>query len=385
MLSKEYTRLKKSLTKQIGLFDEVIRTTDGNTATVKQGLHKLWGIYTELCSTSTRLCELVSEDKARQIRETVEMEGKSVERVDKATTEWLTAQEEMQLADHPDRKGVQNEPLSKEKELESDNIALTVQLMRKHSDLEKQINLLDELLKTNDLELVKEKTARLEQLHKQFLSIGNSLGKDLHMGESVKVSGIVEASQARVKEVISAAMDLFLTVEEERHSVKSQGSGRSKYSEPVRSTVKKGKGKEGSVRSEIILRSQESSSRFHRSLKVGSGHKTATARNQETELRDKLSEIHNVCRREMSEMENLLWQGNIERVRGRMGKLENLQKERDIYAVSLYEILQDKDATQLSEEIARLDNRVHELKIQGMRARDRQQDLRSRKSALRKH
>ena len=71
LLSKEYTRLKKNLTRQIGSFDEVIRTTDGNTATVKQGLDKLWEIYTELCSTSTRLCELVSEDKATQIRETV--------------------------------------------------------------------------------------------------------------------------------------------------------------------------------------------------------------------------------------------------------------------------------------------------------------------------
>ena len=61
--------------------------------------------------------------------------------MDKATKEWLTAQEEMQLADHPDRKVFHNEPLSKEKEVESDNITVTVELKKKHFDLEKQMQL----------------------------------------------------------------------------------------------------------------------------------------------------------------------------------------------------------------------------------------------------
>ena len=131
LLSKEYARLRKSLTKQISLFDDLIKTANGDTATVKQELVILGETYAELSSNSTRLCEVVSEDKATQIKDTVTMEGERVERIDKATREWLTAQELMESTYRSQGQSLDTGSQSKGKEEATDNMALTVQLMKK--------------------------------------------------------------------------------------------------------------------------------------------------------------------------------------------------------------------------------------------------------------
>ena len=61
VLTKEVKRLKRSLTRQIGLFETLIQEADGKR--VKQELEKLHLIFAELCSVSDHLQPLRRQTK----------------------------------------------------------------------------------------------------------------------------------------------------------------------------------------------------------------------------------------------------------------------------------------------------------------------------------
>ena len=137
LLTKEFSRLRKSLTKQISLFDELTNNATESTE-VKQELEKLNWNFTELNSVFNRLCGLVNEERVDLLNNIVVLEGKNVERINKAVEDWLGArercvslgqEESVQLSNQLNQLSLQHDP----------NVSLAIDFMNKHSKLEKQI------------------------------------------------------------------------------------------------------------------------------------------------------------------------------------------------------------------------------------------------------
>ena len=93
LLTKEVTRLNRSLPMQVNLFDGLQETADEETA--KHELENLDRIFAELSSASHRLCGLVPEEYVHQINSTLNENGENVERIGKAVQDWLQTKRKM--------------------------------------------------------------------------------------------------------------------------------------------------------------------------------------------------------------------------------------------------------------------------------------------------
>ena len=91
LLTKETVRLKKTIANQVSVFDELMKASNGNPERVKEELEKLKTTFAQFNSTSARLRDLVSEEKASQIYDTVQIERESVQRISSAAKDWLAA------------------------------------------------------------------------------------------------------------------------------------------------------------------------------------------------------------------------------------------------------------------------------------------------------
>ena len=110
LLEREVKRLRKSLTKQIGGFDELIQTADARE--VQQELDKLKRTFTELCGVSTRLRLLfpkedeTQEEKGWEEEHAIRRDTENVERIQRAVEEWLEVKANGIMQD--DRRSVQS-------------------------------------------------------------------------------------------------------------------------------------------------------------------------------------------------------------------------------------------------------------------------------------
>ena len=220
VLTKEVKRLKKSLTRQIGLFETLIQEADGKR--VKQELEKLHLIFAELCSVSDRLQPLLPKEEADQMAEEIATEGTNVEKLEKAVKEWLEAQMNMKTNEGGVLEG--KDEAAKAEGKENVNMNLTVRLMRKHSHLERQISLVNDLLGTGDRPSRKE-VDLLQELQKEILSIVVKLQIGLSKEEREKIAAIVETAEVRVNEIMKIVEECF---EEDKESMKSQVSVKSR-------------------------------------------------------------------------------------------------------------------------------------------------------------
>ena len=66
LLTKEISRLRKSLANQAGLLERKIEEPNGGAAAVKHELEKLDKMFTELSNASSRIIELVMEEEAKK-------------------------------------------------------------------------------------------------------------------------------------------------------------------------------------------------------------------------------------------------------------------------------------------------------------------------------
>ena len=186
LLTKEFSRLRKSLTKQISLFDGLINNTTESTE-VKRELEKLNLNFTELNSVFNRLCSLVDEERVDLLNNIVVLEGKNVERINKAVEDWLGVrdrfdslgqEESAQLSDQLNQLSLQHDP----------NISLTIDFMNKHSKLERQIGLTSELLMTRNISMIRKETKVLKQLYKETCEMSTAVQGQLSSKERKKFS-----------------------------------------------------------------------------------------------------------------------------------------------------------------------------------------------------
>ena len=149
--------------------------------TFEQTFIELCQMFAELCSVSGRIQPLVSKEEATKLESEVGMNGEKVGELKKAAEKRLETQvgasEEVSHS-HDQRRSIHSaqEPgacPSKDKVTpdESKNqggvkhsMSLTIELMKKHSSLEGQMGLFDDLLRSRDDELIKREAEKLQQL-----------------------------------------------------------------------------------------------------------------------------------------------------------------------------------------------------------------------------
>ena len=181
LLSGEVKRVRVNLTNQISLFDDLLKTKDVNT--IKKELEKLETIFTKLTSTASRLHELLHTDEASRVSDMlVEME-ENVSKIKKAVSEWLVTQAEIDTKScrsdsvrksvHSSgsmrssvgtRASVHSSKLKTEgdekmEQMHNDkgksNMSRIIELMRVQSKLEDQMSLFDDLLKSNNGDMIR--------------------------------------------------------------------------------------------------------------------------------------------------------------------------------------------------------------------------------------
>ena len=160
LLTKEVKRLRKTLSKQISLFDGLINGAAEPT-TVKQELEKLNRDFAELSSTSSRLAKLVTKEKAQQLNDVVILEGKNVGKMENAIHDWLGARDKVHpeicgarergesfsshslihIATEDEEDMTETEKGQKQQKAQN-SMGLTIELMCKHTNLDKQFRIM---------------------------------------------------------------------------------------------------------------------------------------------------------------------------------------------------------------------------------------------------
>ena len=229
ILTKEVKRLRKNLTGQISKFETLIQEANPNK--VKQELEKLGQIFAELCSVSSRLLPLASKEQTEQIQRENSVEESNVGNLEKAVKEWLEAQLKMETKAVEEGSQGKNEGERDDGDApgeEDDSMHLTVQLMKRHSNLEKQISLVEDLMGTGCQELIiKEEIEKLQATYREVCDTVEKLQGELSSEERKKIRAITATAETRVKNIMIIARERD---EADKHSMKSLISGRHKRS-----------------------------------------------------------------------------------------------------------------------------------------------------------
>ena len=409
VLTKEVKRLKKSLTRQIGLFETLIQEADGKR--VKQELEKLHLIFAELCSVSDRLQPLLPKEEADQMAEEIATEGTNVEKLEKAVKEWLEAQMNMKTNEGGVLEG--KDEAAKAEGKENVNMNLTVRLMRKHSHLERQISLVNDLLGTGDRPSRKE-VDLLQELQKEILSIVVKLQIGLSKEEREKIAAIVETAEVRVNEIMKIVEECF---EEDKESMKSQVSVKSRLLQSELNVKEKLRnefqcqsmrrrgawGDDRSLRSEPLKRVRHHKDEVGERWEKGSGVSVRSTKSEvlirekaharrkdevlifEDDLLSQLREVRRKISQEICHIRHLIEQGRDDMLCEKIGLLGKLQKDREIPVVQLYKFLAEKQATDLAASVAAEDSEIRETIERAVEAREIERfERRSQRSVMSK-
>ena len=189
LLTKDIRRLRRKFGNQISSFDQIIQTEEAEV--VKQELVKLNRIFTDLNDASERLCKLISKEEATKINYEVGVDRENLENIEKAVSGWLLAQDKIERKSSrslgsrksgcPERNEQVTDATAAEMKVrpKTSDLSRTVELMQKHSTLENQLGLFDELLETNDTSLIKRETKKLKELYAEVCEVSYAIGSVL--------------------------------------------------------------------------------------------------------------------------------------------------------------------------------------------------------------
>ena len=178
-----------------------------------QELDKLCQMFSELCSVSDRLRPLISEEEATQLESEVNENGEKVGELKKTAEKRLetkvTASAE-EVPPHNQRSLIHSDQSKDEVTTDESTIqsggkpsmSLTIELMRKHSSLQGQMGLFDDLLESRDNELIEREAEKLQSLYQEVCKIADGLCDGHSEEERNKIMSITGAAQVRVAEIL---------------------------------------------------------------------------------------------------------------------------------------------------------------------------------------
>ena len=416
LLTKEVRRLRKTLSKQIGLFDGLINNT-AEPETVEQELEKLNRNFAELSSASDRLSKLVTQEMAQQLNDAVIMEGNSVQRIENVVKGWLKAKDKVhsRVYETDERREPTTEHEGDMRESQKRmNVGLTIEFMSKHSKLEKQIGLWDEIFMTNDTLLIGREMRKLKQVYAEVCEMSVAAREGLSAIENTKILNVMKTTGDRVEKIMEAAEEL--TSKDEEESIISQVSRRSMLSARsemigkrhcIFDELKIKESDERSLRSEPNKRhntkTQEDEYRYQHKYKQSArkrdkswlkeSHKKKTSMSEKswksdasrlsnhiakkthqiTESKDALQMFENSLAAELSDIfmrikekieliKNMIHTSDIKGIQQNIHYLGELQKKRETSVLGLYNILPEEEAQRLAEKVTIDDSEISEIK-----------------------
>ena len=188
---KELKKSRTRLSNQISLFDDLLNTR--NVDMVKTELIRLESWFTEMKSVVDRLLDMVEREERGQLRDLISKKRSEVLEVGNRVERWLVSEGERDA-----RSG--RSKSSRNSEVQS-NVQLTVKLIMVQSRLEDKLDLCDQLLESDDAEMVKVEVKNLESLNKEMKEISNRLGEGVSDEDRMKVADIVEKVDKKVQEI----------------------------------------------------------------------------------------------------------------------------------------------------------------------------------------
>ena len=152
LLLKEVKRKGRTLTNQISLFEDLLKTSDDNM--VSDELAKLDPMLSELENASKKYRDVVEMDEAKKIDDMLQTERQSVSNLKVAVKEWFDVRELDKLSGRSQASGKGKSTMR-----------LTIELIGVQSRLENQVSLVEQLLSSDDGALVQKEFKTLEKIH----------------------------------------------------------------------------------------------------------------------------------------------------------------------------------------------------------------------------
>ena len=242
LLWKEVKRRRAQVTNSIGLFESLLRTKDATA--VKKELSQTDTYLTDLASVVHRLCKLLEGEGKAQVEEMLAAEEDSVARVKRSVLDWI---EELNKDDKSDRsrqsaksskfdgtshseerkkRGLSQDPSENNRatvDLEESTMAVASEMMKTQIELEKQVDLVDNLFESNDRQFIDEEVRKLEETYKDFKSVSAALRPRLPQEGAEKIKSIEEKEEVSVQNI--------------RLNLKNQGMVQGEESEKIDNTI----------------------------------------------------------------------------------------------------------------------------------------------------
>ncbi len=240
LLHKEIKRLRGKLSKQLGLFEDLLRTAEIDT--VRRELSTGSEILSELKSTVLRYINVCNQGEvdSSDVAIMLEAEEDSFNKIVKAVNEWIDmkesteAEKQRHIADLK-RDKVQKDAI--EGRESNNNMRITINLMRVHGKLENQLRLFDDLFLSKDEVMIKTELKRLLEIFKEMKTISTSLSEHLCPIEKEKMENILAEAEHQVKKTRTSANEILFTIREEDKttsiSLRSRLSNLSKGTRPA--------------------------------------------------------------------------------------------------------------------------------------------------------
>ena len=210
LLHKETQRLKRKLNQQLGLLEDVTRTAEIDT--VKKELRTGTEILSELKSAVKRYIDVCNQGDVVDTSDVtimLEAEEDSFNKVTIAINEWIETKESTE------EKSLKEKVKMTTENDTSDNMKLTINLMRLHGQLENQLKLFDDLFQFKDETTIKTELKRLITIFKEMKSISTPLSENLSPVEKEKMNSILADAEHQVQKTRTSTNRILFTIREE--------------------------------------------------------------------------------------------------------------------------------------------------------------------------
>ena len=335
-------------------------------------------------SVFNRLCGLVNEERGDLLNNVVVLEGRNVERTNKAAEDWLGARERFnslgqdvfsELIDKPNQLSLQHDP----------NISVAIDFMDKHSKLEKQIGLTSELHLTRNISTIKKETKVLKQLFKETCEMSAAVQDQLPSKERNKILALMKSTEQRVKEATENTERFRFPDERDIEQLSNVGSIRSEVvgtrhcnnifrrreerdciSEPGKRAKCKSRNKMGHENKYKEVGSLSRATGDKDKITTNGNVSSTTqmiSSNFEADLLVQLEDIFDKMRARINFIEEMISMKDTEGLQGNIKFLNDMQRKREKTVLILFRLLPEHDATQVAEKIAVDDSKIAELKV----------------------
>ena len=212
ILAKELKRLRKKLGGHLNALNNLTGTRE--IWNVKEERNELNKCFSELCNVVERLKPLVEVERSQELETIIQMESESVANVDIAVDEWVKAMEGVEkesIVSMESRTSSQKDKLehnpnsSPTKASGHGSTSLPggslFEVMSKHSKLEKQISLMNDVLSLDDEGLLKAEMKNLRTVYEDLLQSSVEMNSESLCEENEKIQEIIKLAMARVEEI----------------------------------------------------------------------------------------------------------------------------------------------------------------------------------------